>query len=90
MKRGTVILKYVNVQKYLLTKAFIKYDYLLLRGKLTAEVFANYLRHECLADCAFLSENASCQQAAGTLSEEDTGLLKLCHNKSQDAGSSAA
>ena len=52
------------------------------RGKLTAEITADYLRHERISDCAFLSENARCQQSAGTLSEED---LIAVHNKNQAA-----
>ena len=52
-------------------------------GELTAEVFANYLRHKCLSDCTFLSKNARCQQTAGTLSEEDAAPLQRDNNKSQ-------
>ena len=52
-------------------------------GELTAEVFADYLRHKCLSDCTFLSKNARCQQTAGTLSEEDAAPLQRDNNKSQ-------
>ena len=54
------------------------------RGELTADVSADYLRNERISDCAFVSENARCQQSAGTLSEE--GLdQQTDHNKNQAA-----
>ena len=56
----------------------------LSRGELTADVSADYLRNERISDCAFVSENARCQQSAGTLSEE--GLdQQTDHNKNQAA-----
>lgn len=54
------------------------------RGELTAEVLANYLRHEHLPDCTLLSENARCQLNDGTLSEAGN-FIRQDHNESQAA-----
>ena len=58
-------------------------------GELTAEVLANYLRHEHLPDGTFLSENARYQQTYGMLPEEGV-IIQQSYNKSQAASFLAA
>jgi hypothetical protein len=58
-------------------------------GELRAEVLANYLRHERLPDCTFLSENALYQRTYGTLPEGGV-IIQQSHKRSQAARSFAA